>query len=302
MKCPKCGYLGFEATDRCRNCGYDFSLAAPPSGADLPLRASNPDLSMVDLDLREPAPVIDPSIDRAEPRLALVETDAARRVRPSGPSAAEEIESFGPAAGELPLFAPRPAGPPLAVRRPGTDVPRARRTTTARPARVEAPSLPLIAEPSIVVAPSRSPKQRLSATELTGPARRLVAGIVDLAVLASIDLAALWMTLRISGLELTREDLAVIHPIPMAGFFLVLAFLYLVGFAIGGGQTVGKMAMRIRVIGDDDQGVDLTGAVVRALGALLSACLLGLLFVPVFFRADRRAVYDQVAGTRVVVR
>ena len=27
MKCPKCGYLGFETTDRCRNCQYDFSLA-----------------------------------------------------------------------------------------------------------------------------------------------------------------------------------------------------------------------------------------------------------------------------------
>ena len=30
MKCPKCGYLGFEPVDRCRNCGYDFSLAAAP--------------------------------------------------------------------------------------------------------------------------------------------------------------------------------------------------------------------------------------------------------------------------------
>ena len=34
MKCPKCGYLGFDSVDRCKNCGYDFSLA---SHADLPL-------------------------------------------------------------------------------------------------------------------------------------------------------------------------------------------------------------------------------------------------------------------------
>ena len=27
MKCPKCEYLGFETGDRCKNCGYDFSLA-----------------------------------------------------------------------------------------------------------------------------------------------------------------------------------------------------------------------------------------------------------------------------------
>ena len=28
MKCPKCSYLGFETGDRCKNCGYDFSLLA----------------------------------------------------------------------------------------------------------------------------------------------------------------------------------------------------------------------------------------------------------------------------------
>ena len=26
MKCPKCGYLGYQDVERCRNCGYDFSL------------------------------------------------------------------------------------------------------------------------------------------------------------------------------------------------------------------------------------------------------------------------------------
>ena len=30
MKCPKCSYLGFETGDRCKNCGYDFSLLAAP--------------------------------------------------------------------------------------------------------------------------------------------------------------------------------------------------------------------------------------------------------------------------------
>src|SRR4051812_19496277 len=31
MKCPKCSYLGFDTGDRCRNCGYDFSLVSHPS-------------------------------------------------------------------------------------------------------------------------------------------------------------------------------------------------------------------------------------------------------------------------------
>ena len=36
MKCPKCDYLGFETGDRCKNCGYDFSLlsAADAGPAD----------------------------------------------------------------------------------------------------------------------------------------------------------------------------------------------------------------------------------------------------------------------------
>ena len=37
MKCPKCGYLGFESGDRCRNCGYDFSLAPATPAWDLSL-------------------------------------------------------------------------------------------------------------------------------------------------------------------------------------------------------------------------------------------------------------------------
>jgi uncharacterized RDD family membrane protein YckC len=81
----------------------------------------------------------------------------------------------------------------------------------------------------------------------------------------------------------------------------VLAFLYLVGFTLGGGRTIGKMITGIRVTGDDGRGVDMTGAVVRALGSLAAVATLGLLWVPVLFSADRRALHDRLAGTRVVV-
>ena len=40
MKCPKCGYLGFETTDRCRNCQYDFSLAPFASDPELTLHGA----------------------------------------------------------------------------------------------------------------------------------------------------------------------------------------------------------------------------------------------------------------------
>ena len=42
MKCPKCGYLGFEHVDRCRNCGYDFSFTSRPDPLELPLKSDDP--------------------------------------------------------------------------------------------------------------------------------------------------------------------------------------------------------------------------------------------------------------------
>ena len=38
MKCPKCQYFSYDSGDRCRNCGYDFSLALDLPPADLPIQ------------------------------------------------------------------------------------------------------------------------------------------------------------------------------------------------------------------------------------------------------------------------
>ena len=62
MKCPKCAYLGFETGDRCKNCGYDFSLlSAPESDA-----ADFADISLLPAvdDFDEPDPWLD---DRHDP-------------------------------------------------------------------------------------------------------------------------------------------------------------------------------------------------------------------------------------------
>ena len=43
MKCPTCGYIGFETSDRCRNCGYEFALSTPaPPPQDLRLHSGAP--------------------------------------------------------------------------------------------------------------------------------------------------------------------------------------------------------------------------------------------------------------------
>ena len=134
MKCPKCGYLGFEEVERCRNCGYDFSLTAEPALQDLSIRRSNPtphpldDLSLVD---RAAAP--------APPRMTDVPAEVDRVF-----GAPEPAEAGLPSARarvprvELPLFRHAtaddeplitkvsPPRAPLAVRRSTPEVPRAR--------------------------------------------------------------------------------------------------------------------------------------------------------------------------------
>jgi uncharacterized RDD family membrane protein YckC len=169
---------------------------------------------------------------------------------------------------------------------------------------MDTPALPLVMEvpePAPVEAPSPRIARRIGAAESAGIGSRLAAAVIDGILLLSIDAAVLWLTLRIAGLQPTAEGLAVIRPVPMVTFFLVMAFLYQVGFTLGGGQTMGKMIAGIRVTGDDGRGVDITGAVVRALGSLLAMCTLGLLFIPIVFSAERRALHDRLAGTRVVI-
>jgi uncharacterized RDD family membrane protein YckC len=177
-------------------------------------------------------------------------------------------------------------------------VPKARRTTT-RPVRQNAPPLPLGSVAEVVDEWKKIASSRTS--DIAGMGGRLVAAAIDLGLLLAIDLGVMWLSLRISGLSPTLDDLRAIRQVPMAAFLLVMAFLYLTGFTVGGGQTIGKMLIGIRVTSDDGRGVDITGAVVRALGCLAAVATLGLLFVPAFFETERRAVYDRMAGTRVVI-
>src|SRR5262245_51991787 len=118
MKCPKCGYLGFEAVDRCRNCGYDFSFSVTPAASglnipELPMRERRTDLRPLD-DLA----LIDDALAAASAKSAAAELNEV--VLSETPVVAEELPLFGGARreedGEAPLIT-RPSAPrqPLAV-------------------------------------------------------------------------------------------------------------------------------------------------------------------------------------------
>jgi uncharacterized RDD family membrane protein YckC len=303
MKCPKCGYLGFKHVERCPNCGYDFSLSSPPALLDLSIRPSSPntpqplaDLALVDagLSLSSPEPR-----QIGSPKLGSVSTAAA-------PAPTPELPLFGrPIGDDVPLITrASPPRTPLAVRRATAEVPRLR--SDAR-----TPSLDFAPADADARTPTPSPVNRRTvtvpdgrpepATAVDAPAAvsaRVLAAIIDMVLLAGIDIAVVYFTMQIVGV--TVAELTILPKVPLIAFLFVQNITYFVLFTAGG-QTMGQMALRIKVISDEaGASPDLSRAMVRTLVWTILAVPAGLGLAPALFSQDRRGLHDRFSGTRVV--
>ncbi len=319
MKCPKCGYLGYERTERCRNCGYEFSLRTAAATPDLRLRGDEVPAPLDDLELLDHA-APPPAARRFADAVPEVETTA----RAGGAhNAVVELPLFGgPITDDVPLITkPSPPRPPLAVRRATPEVPRLR--FDVRTPLLELPADSAPGEPSAAVedapqavAPMRGAARR---AEATGPMRqaaavtpeaapsvlvpaaltsRAAAAAIDLVLLAAVDAAVIYLTLEICGVSLS--ELAIVPKIPLIAFLLVQNGGYLVAFTVVG-QTLGKLLTGLRVLADDgDQSPGVTRAALRAFMWMLLALPAGLGFVPMALSRDGRGLHDRFAGTRVV--
>ncbi len=208
MRCPKCHYISFDAGDRCRNCGYEFSLTVGVKSLDLPIQTGD-----------EP---IGPFSD-----LALTDLDGS-----SSPGASPDAPAstrLAAAGLDLPLFKDRPVDDdaplvtasavprvPLAVRKSTPPVARA----TARP-RTEEPELDLGMPESAGyhAHPIADPEPAAGAKTVDWAAplgRRIAAAAIDALLLGLIDAAILYLTLRLCGLQFS--EVAVIPPVPGRNF------------------------------------------------------------------------------------
>jgi len=88
--------------------------------------------------------------------------------------------------------------------------------------------------------------------------------------------------------------------VPLAAFLGLLKLAYFSAFTIVGGQTIGKMAVRIRVVGDDGSALDPSRAIQRTLVGAVSLLVAGAGLVPIVVSSDRRGLHDRLARTRVV--
>lgn len=296
MKCPKCGYLGFERVQRCRNCGYDFSLAVKEPSPELLIRLPDRD---------EDAPPGDLALKDGAPSPAQSQSPAGAvnlRFGQKGPARAPDLPLLFPALdAEGPLITrPSPPRSPLAVRRATPEIRRIREEPRAstfdwRPPAEEMPT----AATQHSGDPARLPARSAPASpEVAGLLPRLCAAGVDLFVLAAIDLLVVYFTMKICGLGLA--DLDILPRGPLAAFLLIQNGGYLATFTAGG-QTLGKMLARIKVVpARPDVTLDLGRSVVRTLVWMLLAAPAGLGFLTALGSADRRGLHDRCAGTRVV--
>ena len=282
MKCPKCQYFSFDSGERCRNCGYDFSLSAdtpaPPDDLRIQTGAEalgplsdfslndTPNLPLFTREGHDPdAPLVTPS---ATPRVPL----SVRRGAPSAPR-------------------PRPRKPDV----------------TPEPwLALDTAEFPLDATPEPSAVPESHeadvPRDGDAPLAVASAAARLAGGLIDAVLLGSIDLAVIYFTLRV--LDLPFNDVFTLPAAPMVSFLLLLNGGYLSMFVAAGGQTIGKMAAGTRVIPADPaapvhERVTFGHAVVRAGGYIVSALPVGLGFLPALF-GERRALHDRLADTRVV--
>lgn len=328
MKCPKCQYISFDHGDRCRNCGYEFSLTVEPPPFDLPIQTGDEalgplgDFALGDAEVpvaprRSTSGDYTPPNDGFPIRGPLPPPRVPTPVRVQSAAASSEPRRAATEPLELPLFNDRhfdddrplvtpPAVPraPLSVRRSGPPLPRPQSRTPSDELRFDLES----AEPRRPGRPVRDDAEGTnadapSATGTAAPAgRRVLAALVDVLLLASIDLAVLYLTLQL--LDFQVRELVLLPKAPLAGFLLLLNGGYCVTFTAAGGQTIGKMLTGIKVVPADESApsdrVPLGHAALRTAAYLVSALPAGLGYLPALVSKDRRAVHDRLADTRVV--
>jgi uncharacterized RDD family membrane protein YckC len=128
---------------------------------------------------------------------------------------------------------------------------------------------------------------------------RFFAGVFDLMILAILYLAIVYSTIKIMGINYLV--LLKSAPIPLTGLLLLLSLAYFVYFTGFSGQTIGKMALKIRVISNRNGRVSFPMAFLRWIGYLISAGILFLGFLWITFDNEARGWHDKIAGTRVEI-
>jgi uncharacterized RDD family membrane protein YckC len=293
MKCPKCYFIGFDNGQRCKNCGYQFSLAVENDPLELPLKTGDEplgplgDFPIEPVESRRETPRV-PTTDLPLFGSRAADDDRPLVSLPASPRAPVAVRKSSPAVRPVPPKN-RPAYEPELDLEPSEAV------------RAPSPVLPL-ARPVRRPEPEPAADPSAAGPTAAGVPARIGAAMIDLGLVLVVDAAVLYLTLKICGLPL--DEWRKIPPVPFLSFIAMLNGGYMAGATAASGQSLGKLVTGIKVVTADLQAstdrVPLGQAVLRSVGYLASAFPVGLGFVPAVIGEERRALHDRLAHTRVV--
>jgi len=145
---------------------------------------------------------------------------------------------------------------------------------------------------------NQSPGQTV---QVIGFGRRLVAYIIDGVVLNILG-GCLGFALGLAGSQAAARGGQASSGLNLLFILLgtAIGLIYFVGLWATTGQTLGKMALGIKVISSDGTPVSWGKSLLRYVGYIVSGLVLGLGFIWVAFDARRQGWHDKIAGTYVV--
>jgi uncharacterized RDD family membrane protein YckC len=138
--------------------------------------------------------------------------------------------------------------------------------------------------------------------------RRALAVVVDSYVVSflyagflAVGLFGASLGAQAAGARYLSHDLGTALLGPFLWLWGALWWVYVVLFARYGGQTPGKMLLRIRIIDIDGRGSSWPQALLRPVGYVISWLPAGLGFLWAAVPPEKRALHDRLLGTRVVL-
>ena len=132
-----------------------------------------------------------------------------------------------------------------------------------------------------------------------GFGRRFVAYLIDAVILGAVA-ACLGFGLSSVTASGARGDVISGANLAVQCLSILIALVYFVVFWATSGQTPGKMALGIKVIGTDGSPVTWGKAVLRYIGYIISGLVFYLGFIWIAFDAKRQGWHDKIASTYVV--
>lgn len=264
MRCPHCEFVAFRDIEKCPSCGGVMRTPVRSPGGRLASEAKTEDdgpLASYSTVEDVAGPLVDYSLRAPE---SFVPASRRRSPRPTRAAVVNQ------AAGGV---ASRASVRPEKKRSLGLDV--SADANTSSPVEGFAP------EQSIA-------RQLLS---------RLVAGVIDIVLLCGVNATIIYFTTRLVGLPLA--SVAQLPLPPLVAFLTVFNVGYAVTLTAICGQTIGKMAVGLRVEVADGSRITPVHVVIRTVAYLVSVLPFGVGFVGMFLRSHR-ALHDLLADTRVV--